>query len=50
MFLGTDYSDGTIRNKLTVGHTRTNIYLANLIVTFAAGLLIMCVWFIGTYP
>lgn len=46
MFLGTDYSDGTIRNKLIVGHTRTNVYLANLIVTFAAGLLIMCVWFI----
>ena len=47
MFLGTDYSDGTIRNKLIVGHTRTNVYIANLIVTFAAGLLIMCVWFIG---
>lgn len=47
MFLGTDYNDGTIRNKLIVGHTRTNVYLANLIVTFVAGLLIMCVWFIG---
>lgn len=47
MFLGTDYSDGTIRNKLIVGHTRTNVYLANLIVTCVAGLLIMCVWFIG---
>lgn len=47
MFLGTDYSDGTIRNKLIVGHTRTNVYIANLIVTFVAGLLIMCVWFIG---
>ena len=47
MFLGTDYSDGTMRNKLIVGHTRTNVYLANLIVTFVAGLLIMCVWFIG---
>lgn len=47
MFLGTDYSDGTIRNKLIVGHTRANLYLANLIVTFSAGLLIMCVWLIG---
>lgn len=47
MFLGTDYNDGTIRNKLIVGHTRTNVYLANLIVTFVAELLIMCVWFIG---
>lgn len=47
MFVGTEYSDGTMRNKLIMGHTRTNIYLANLIVTFIAALLIMCVWFIG---
>lgn len=47
MFLGTEYSDGTMRNKLIVGCKRTNIYLANLIVTFVAGLLIMGVWFIG---
>ena len=47
MFLGTDYSDGTIRNKLIAGHTRASVYLANLIVTFVAGLLMMCVWFIG---
>lgn len=42
-----NYSDGTIQNKLIVGHTRANLYLANLIVIFSAGLLIMCVWFIG---
>lgn len=47
MFLGTEYSEGTIRNKLIVGHTRANVYLANLIVTFVAALLVMCVWFIG---
>ena len=49
MFLGTDYNDGTIRNKLIVGHTRANVYLANLVVTFVAGLLIMCAWFIGAF-
>lgn len=47
MFLGTEYSDGTIRNKIIVGHTRVDIYLANFITVFAASVLIMAVWLIG---
>ncbi len=47
MFFGTDYNDGTIRNKIIVGHTRTDIYLASLVTTFAATLLIMSVWLVG---
>ncbi len=35
-FVGTDYSDGTIRNKLAAGHTRPHIYLANLITCVIA--------------
>ena len=44
LFIGTEYSDGTIRNKLVVGHTRTAIYFSNLIVSIVASLL-MCVSF-----
>ena len=43
MFLGTEYSDGTIRNKIAVGHTRTSIYLANLTVCAAASVLLLLI-------
>lgn len=46
LFLGTEYSDGTIRNKLVVGHTRSSIYLSSFItgiiavsIIYLAGLL-----------
>lgn len=40
IFVGTEYSDGTIRNKLTAGHTRGSIYLSKLIVCAAADIMI----------
>ncbi|MDE6922108.1 MAG: ABC transporter permease [Oscillospiraceae bacterium] len=39
LFLGTDHSDGTLRNKLVAGHPRTAIYFANLITNTAVALL-----------
>ena len=41
LFLGTEYSDGAIRNKIVVGHSRLTIYFANLITGFAASLTCM---------
>lgn len=41
LFLGTDYSNGTIRNKLVIGHTRSEIYFSNLITTAAGGLMLL---------
>ena len=43
MFLGTEYSDGTIRNKIAVGHTRVSIYIANLIICAAASALLLLI-------
>ncbi|MED9966330.1 MAG: ABC transporter permease subunit [Blautia sp.] len=38
LFLGTEYSDGTIRNKVMVGHRRLHIYLSNLLTMLAVGI------------
>ena len=47
LFLGTDYSDGTIRNKIMIGHSRQSIYLSNLIVSAAAGILMNAAWILS---
>lgn len=47
LFVGSEYSDGTIRNKLVVGHSRMRIYLVNLIVCSIASLLISLAYIAG---
>ena len=39
LFIGADYSSGTIRNKVIAGHNRVSLYLANLVICIAACLL-----------
>ena len=41
--IGTDYSDGTIRNKIVIGHKRRNIYMSNFIIS-ALVAVILCLW------
>ena len=41
LFIGTDFADGTIRNKMVCGHSKSSLYLSNLILC-SVGSLIMC--------
>lgn len=40
LFIGTEYSDGTIRNKLIIGHSRNDIFISNFILCMIVGVLI----------
>ncbi len=46
LFIGTEYSDGTMRNKIVSGHKRSTIYLSNFIICAAAGLMMCGAYFI----
>lgn len=48
VFVGTEYSDGTLRNKLIIGHSRSSIYISNLIVCTTAGIIMHLTYIITT--
>ncbi len=59
LFIGREYSDGTIRNKIIAGHSRISIYFSNFIIVVFTGfvisaaymlmLLIVGIPFLGTF-
>lgn len=49
LIVGTEYSDGTIRNKVIVGHTRAEIYFSMLITNIEASVIAIAVHGVVTY-
>lgn len=49
LFIGVEHSDGTMRNKLAVGHSRWAVYLSNFTVCAAANLAVMFTWVAVTF-
>lgn len=47
LFIGTEYSDGVIRNKIIVGHSRTKVYLSHFIICLIACESFVLMWIIG---
>lgn len=47
MFLGTEFSEGTIRNKLCIGHKRNEIFLSNFISCAFASIVLTAVWLLS---
>ncbi len=44
-YIGAEYGSGAIRNKIATGHLRLHIYLANLIVCYAAAVIAFVTYF-----
>lgn len=46
LFVGTEYSDGTLRNKLIVGRTRIEIYVSSFLTCAAAGVMLSGIYIV----
>lgn len=46
LYISTEYSDGTLRNKITAGYSRADIYLATFVTTAVAGCAMYSAWLI----
>lgn len=44
LFIGTEYSDGVIRNKLTVGRTRAQVYFSMTFTVIISSLILALIW------
>ena len=44
LFVGTEYSDGALRNKIVIGHSRKHIYFANMITSIVVGICIELIY------
>lgn len=49
LIVGTEYSDGTLRNKLMIGHTRSEIYFSMLFTTIGASISVIAIHGIVSY-
>lgn len=48
LFLGTDHSEGALRNRLMVGHSRERVYLAGLGASLAGAAVFTLAWLVGS--
>lgn len=47
IFIGSDYSNGAIKNKIISGHKRSNIYLANLLTSIIVSMVYSVIYIIS---